>query len=108
MIRALESLHERSLVIYLISGGGSAIVEKPIGDGISFDDLVQTYRVLVHSGAPIARINAVRKHLSAVKGGRMAVAASPAQQLSIMISDVPDNAHRFTGQRANHAGHQHD
>ncbi len=92
MIRALESLHERSLVIYLISGGGSAIVEKPIGDGISFDDLVQTYRVLVHSGAPIARINAVRKHLSAVKGGRMAVAAAPAQQLSIMISDVPDNA----------------
>ena len=92
MIRALESLHERSLVIYLISGGGSAIVEKPIGDEISFDDLVQTYRVLVHSGAPIAQINAVRKHLSAVKGGRMAVAAAPAQQLSIMISDVPDNA----------------
>jgi hydroxypyruvate reductase len=92
MLRALDALHERSLVIYLISGGGSAIVEKPIGDEISFDDLVQTYRALVHSGAPIARINAVRKHLSAVKGGRMAVAASPAQQLSIMISDVPDNA----------------
>jgi hydroxypyruvate reductase len=46
----------------------------------------------VHSGAPIAQINAVRKHLSAVKGGRMAVAASPAHQLSILISDVPDNA----------------
>jgi hydroxypyruvate reductase len=92
MLRALDALHERSLVIYLISGGGSAIVEKPIGDEISFDDLVQSYRALVHSGAPIARINAVRKHLSAVKGGRMAVAASPAQQLSIMISDVPDNA----------------
>jgi len=92
MLRALESLHERSLVIYLISGGGSAIVEKPIDDEICFDDLVQTYRALVHSGAPIAQINAVRKHLSAVKGGRMAVAAAPAQQLSIMISDVPDNA----------------
>ena len=91
ILRGLESLHEHSLVIYLISGGGSAIVEKPIDDEISFDDLVQTYRALVHSGAPIARINAVRKHLSAVKGGRMAVAASPAQQLSIMISDVPDN-----------------
>jgi hydroxypyruvate reductase len=53
---------------------------------------VETYRVLVHSGAPIAEINAIRKHLSAVKGGRMAAAASPAQQLSILISDVPDNA----------------
>ncbi len=92
ILRALEALDERSLVIYLMSGGGSAIVERPISDDISFDDLVQTYRVLVHSGAPIALINAVRKHISAIKGGRMAAAASPAQQVSIMISDVPDNA----------------
>jgi hydroxypyruvate reductase len=92
ILRALESLSGRALVIYLLSGGGSALVEKPISDEISFDDLVQTYRVLVHSGAPIAQINAVRKHLSAVKGGRMAVAAAPAHQLSIMISDVPDNS----------------
>jgi hydroxypyruvate reductase len=92
ILRALEPLNERSLVIYLISGGGSAIVEKPVSEEISFADLVQTHRALVHSGAPIAQINAVRKHLSAVKGGRLAVAASPAHQLSIMISDVPDNA----------------
>jgi len=92
ILRALDSLNGRALVIYLISGGGSAIVEKPISDEISFEDLVQSYRALVHSGAPIAKINAVRKHLSAVKGGRMAMAASPAHQLSIMISDVPDNA----------------
>jgi hydroxypyruvate reductase len=92
ILRALDTLNARSLVIYLISGGGSAIVEKPIDDDISFDDLVQTYRALVHSGAPIAQINAVRKHLSAVKGGRMAIAAAPAHQLSILISDVPDNA----------------
>jgi glycerate 2-kinase len=92
ILRALDSMNGRSLVIYLISGGGSAIVEKPISDEISFDDLVQTYRALVHSGAPIAQINAVRKHLSAVKGGRLAMAASPAHQLSILISDVPDNA----------------
>jgi hydroxypyruvate reductase len=92
ILRALEALDERSLVIYLMSGGGSAIVERPITDDISFDDLVQTYRVLVHSGAPIALINAVRKHISAIKGGRMAAAAAPAQQVSIMISDVPDNA----------------
>jgi hydroxypyruvate reductase len=92
ILPALRALDEHSLVLYLISGGGSAIVEKPISDSISFDDLVQTYRALVHSGAPIAQINAVRKHLSGLKGGRLAVAASPAHQLSIMISDVPDNA----------------
>ena len=91
ILRALHSLDEGSLVIFLLSGGGSALVEKPIGEQISFDDLVQAYHALVHSGAPIALINAVRKHLSAVKGGRMAVAASPAHQLSIMISDVPDD-----------------
>ncbi len=92
ILRALDTMNARSLVIYLISGGGSAIVEKPISDAISFDDLVQTYRALVHSGAPIAQINTVRKHLSAVKGGRMAVAAAPAHQVSILVSDVPDNA----------------
>jgi hydroxypyruvate reductase len=53
--------------------------------------LVATYRVLVHSGAPIAEINAIRKHLSAIKGGRLAQAASPAQQISILVSDVPDD-----------------
>jgi hydroxypyruvate reductase len=92
ILRALESMNARSLVIYLISGGGSSIVEKPISDAISLDDLVETYRALVHSGAPIAQINAIRKHLSAVKGGRMSMAAAPAHQLSILISDVPDNA----------------
>jgi hydroxypyruvate reductase len=92
ILRALDSMNARSLVIYLISGGGSAMVERPISDEISFDDLVQTYRALVHSGAPITEINAVRKHLSAVKGGRMTVAASPAHQVSILISDVPDDA----------------
>jgi hydroxypyruvate reductase len=92
ILRALDTMNARSLVIYLISGGGSAIVEKPVNDDISFDDLVKTYQALVHCGAPIAQINAVRKHLSAVKGGRMAVAAAPAHQVSILVSDVPDNA----------------
>ena len=92
ILRALDSLNSHSLVIYLLSGGGSAMVEKPVSDEIPFEDLMETYRVLVHSGAPIAQINAVRKHLSAVKGGRMAVAAAPAHQLSILISDVPEKA----------------
>jgi hydroxypyruvate reductase len=92
ILRALDSLSSHSLVMYLLSGGGSAMVEKPFSDEIPFEDLVESYRVLVHSGAPIAQINAVRKHLSAVKGGRMAMAAEAAHQLSIMISDVPDEA----------------
>ena len=92
ILRALEAQTQSSLVIFLLSGGGSSLVEKPIDDEISLPELIQTYRVLVHSGAPIADINAIRKHLSATKGGRLAQAAAPAQQISIMVSDVPDNA----------------
>jgi glycerate 2-kinase len=95
ILRLLDAQTASALVIFLLSGGGSSIVEKPIvgdeDDGISLADLITTYRALVHSGAPIAEINAVRKHLSAVKGGRLAQAAFPAQQLSLLVSDVPDN-----------------
>jgi glycerate 2-kinase len=91
ILKSLASLDSNALVIFMISGGGSSIVEKPIDDQISLPDLAATYRALVHSGAPIAEINAVRKHLSAVKGGRLARAAYPAQQVSILVSDVPDN-----------------
>ncbi|HTT19816.1 MAG TPA: DUF4147 domain-containing protein [Candidatus Sulfotelmatobacter sp.] len=90
MLRAAEAQPASALVIFLISGGGSSIVEKPVDDKILLDDLIKTYRVLVHSGAPIAEINTIRKHLSAVKGGRLAQAAFPAQQVSILVSDVPD------------------
>jgi glycerate 2-kinase len=91
MLRSLNTLNESSLMIYLVSGGGSAAVEKPFDGEISLDDLVETYHALVHSSAPIAEINAIRKHLSAIKGGRLAQAAYPAQQVSILISDVPDS-----------------
>ena len=91
ILNSLRSLNSDSLVIFMISGGGSSIVEKPVDDEISLPDLAATYRALVHSGAPIAEINAIRKHLSAVKGGRLAQAAYPAQQVSILVSDVPDN-----------------
>ena len=90
MLRSLDSQTAASLVIFMISGGGSSIVEKPIDDEVSLSDLVATYQALVLSGAPIAEINAVRKHLSAVKGGRLTKAAYPAQQVSLLVSDVPD------------------
>jgi hydroxypyruvate reductase len=90
ILKSLNAQNASSLVIFMLSGGGSAIAEKPIDDEISLGDLIATYRALVLSGAPIAEINTVRKHLSAVKGGRLAQAAYPAQQVSLMISDVPD------------------
>jgi glycerate 2-kinase len=99
ILKSLAALDSNALVIFMLSGGGSSIVEKPVvtmndasnEEEISLADLVATYRALVHSGAPIAEINAIRKHLSAVKGGRLAQAAYPAQQVSILVSDVPDD-----------------
>jgi glycerate 2-kinase len=90
ILKSLHAQNASSLVIFMLSGGGSAIAEKPIDDEISLEDLINAYRVLVLSGAPIAEINAVRKHLSAVKGGRLAIAASGAEQVSLLVSDVPD------------------
>ncbi|MBV8049564.1 MAG: DUF4147 domain-containing protein [Acidobacteriaceae bacterium] len=91
ILKSLSAQNEGSLIIFLLSGGGSSIVERPIDERISLNDLIATYRVLVHSGAPIAEMNAIRKHLSAVKGGRLAQAAYPARQVSLLVSDVPDN-----------------
>ena len=103
ILKSLSAQNTSSLVIFMLSGGGSSIVEKPIDDEISLEDLVATYRALVLSGAPIAEINAIRKHLSAVKGGRMAVAALAAQQVSLLVSDVPDNTPDALAFRADHA-----
>src|SRR5271154_4588528 len=89
ILETLRSLTERDLVIFLVSGGGSAMVEQFLQPGVSLDVMAATHKALVESGAPIAAINAVRKHLSAVKGGRLAAAAAPAEQLTIFVSDVP-------------------
>ena len=92
ILKALAALDENSLVLFMISGGGSAVLEKLADAELTLADLVETYRALVLSGAPIAKINAVRKHLSAVKGGRMARASAGAHQVSILVSDVPESA----------------
>jgi glycerate 2-kinase len=89
ILQTLESLTERDLVVFLVSGGGSAMVEQFLQPGVPLEVMAATHKALVESGAPIAAINAVRKHLSAVKGGRLAVAAAPAEQLTIFVSDVP-------------------
>ena len=78
-----------TLCLFLISGGASAMMELPLDPGISLDDTLAFHRALVHSGASIAEINCVRKHFSAIKGGRLAVAGHAAQCLSLFVSDVP-------------------
>src|SRR6266550_295942 len=91
MIKSLRGRNPESLVIFLLSGGGSSMVEKPIDDEISLADLIATYRALLFSGANIVEMNAIRKHLSAIKGGRLARIAYPAQQVSLLVSDVPED-----------------
>ena len=92
ILRLLGGATERDMVVFLISGGGSSMVEQMLSDAISLEEIAATHKALVESGAPIAAINAVRKHLSAVKGGRLAAAAAPAEQLTMFVSDVPAGA----------------
>ena len=88
---ALELLHDanlvENLVVFLISGGGSAMIEKGVG-GVSDDDIVEANRVLVACGADIAEVNAVRKCFSAIKGGKLAVACGNAAQITLIVSDT--------------------
>jgi hydroxypyruvate reductase len=89
-LELVSNLTPEDAVIYLVSGGGSAIFEQPFDSAVSLHDLQEFNRVLVTCGLPIEQINTLRKHISAVKGGRLAVRAYPAQQLTIHISDVPE------------------
>jgi hydroxypyruvate reductase len=77
-------------VFFLISGGGSSLVELPLDPGVTLADFQQLHSALVTCGAPIEEINVVRKHLSATKGGRLAAAAARAMKITFAISDVPD------------------
>jgi len=86
-VRGYEAAGEPTLVIVLISGGGSALLSAP-AKGISLADKAATTKLLLGSGATIQEMNAVRKHLSAVKGGRLAEAFAPASVLSLILSDV--------------------
>lgn len=83
-----RSLTEDDLLLCLISGGGSALMAAP-ANGLALSDKQAVTRELLRCGATISEINCVRKHLSAIKGGRLAAAAAPAQVVTLMISDVP-------------------
>ncbi len=86
----LATTNERTLIFFLLSGGGSALVEQPLDPAMSLVDMQALNRLLVTCGASIDEMNAVRKHLSAVKGGRLAAAAPAAMKVSLAITDVPD------------------
>jgi len=87
MLRIVEGVEERDLVLCLISGGGSALMPMPL-EGVSLSDKRSVTEMLLRSGAGIRDINCVRKHLSAFKGGRLAEKLSPANIISLIVSDV--------------------
>jgi glycerate 2-kinase len=86
----LAATNQRTLVFFLLSGGGSALVELPLDPRVTLEDMQALNRALVTCGASIGEINAVRKHLSAVKGGRLAAAAGAAMKITLGVTDVPE------------------
>jgi glycerate 2-kinase len=89
ILALLQSCTENTLVLFLLSGGGSALVELPLAPGLILEDVQSIHYALVTCGAPIEAMNTVRKHLSAVKGGRLAIAAGRAQKITLAVTDVP-------------------
>ena len=87
MLDLVQGLSADDLVICLISGGGSSLLALP-AEGLTLEDKQQVNRALLKSGANITEMNCVRKHLSAIKGGRLAAACAPAQVLTLTISDA--------------------
>ena len=93
-IALVRELGPRDRLLMLVSGGGSALLALPVA-GVSLGDKQAVTQALLRSGATIGEINSVRKHLSLIKGGRLAVAAAPAQVTTLIISDVPGDDPSF-------------
>ena len=89
ILALLKKCDEKTQVFFLLSGGGSALVELPLDPRQTLEDVQKVHRALVTCGAPIDAINTVRKHISAVKGGRLAAAAQNATKITMAVSDVP-------------------
>lgn len=88
ILQLIQGLTENDLVLCLISGGGSSLLTLPC-EGVSLEDKQRINQQLLESGANIVEMNTVRKHLSAIKGGRLAAACAPARVVTLTISDVP-------------------
>lgn len=89
ILKLLAQCGEHTLIFFLLSGGGSALCEQALFPGVTLEDMQALHRALVTCGAPIDEMNAVRKHLSAVKGGRLAAAAPRSTKITLGVSDVP-------------------
>ena len=89
VLALLKKCDEKTLVFFLLSGGGSALMELPLDSKATLEDVQQLHKALVTCGASIDEMNTVRKHLSAVKGGRLAAAAPAATKITLAVSDVP-------------------
>jgi hydroxypyruvate reductase len=89
ILSLLKKCDEKTLVFFLLSGGGSALAELPLDPAQTLEDVQNMHRALVTCGASIDAINTVRKHISAVKGGRLAAAAHNATKITLAVSDVP-------------------
>jgi len=89
ILQLLRSCDSKTLVFFLLSGGGSALSELPLEASLTLQDVQAVHRALVTCGAPIDAMNTVRRHLSAVKGGRLALAAGDAQKVTLAVTDVP-------------------
>ena len=85
----LKKARKDTLIFFLISGGGSAMFDLPLDPKITLDDTIAFHQLLLASGAPIGEINTLHKHFSAVKGGRLAIAAPEAAKVSLLLPDVP-------------------
>ncbi|KRD68144.1 glycerate kinase [Ensifer sp. Root278] len=88
LLTEVTGLTEDDLVVALVCGGGSALLPSP-PPGLALEDEIAVNRALLASGAPISAMNAVRKHVSMIKGGRLAAAAYPAKVVSLIVSDIP-------------------
>ena len=88
VLEAVKGLNREDLVLCLVSGGGSSLLVAPLG-GLTLDDKQAVNRALLQSGASISEMNCVRRHLSAIKGGRLAAACHPARVMTLLLSDVP-------------------
>ncbi|AMX96309.1 glycerate kinase [Mesorhizobium sp. M7A.F.Ca.US.014.04.1.1] len=88
LLAKVQGLTADDLVVALISGGGSALLPSPAGS-LTLADEIAVNEALLASGAPIAAMNTIRKHLSTIKGGRLAAAAWPARVVSLIVSDIP-------------------
>ena len=88
LLKAVEGLTADDLVVALVCGGGSALLPAP-PEGLTLEDEMAVNAALLASGAPISAMNAVRKHVSRIKGGRLALAAHPARVVSLVVSDIP-------------------